>query len=605
MTASPGAPPRTPVDPSIGSVAAARGAGILGALDGEFATMVARRARVADPTAVLALALAAKAVRLEHVCVALDDEGISVLWRDDDGEDVEVPAPSPAALRAALADEAGGLVEVVAEGAEVDERGAAPVVLSGPRYYLRRYAILEQRVAARLRANVHATAPDGLDVAVGALAGSLDDRQLLAVRSALTSDVSVIAGGPGTGKTTAIAALLEAARSLRVPLTVALAAPTGKAASRLDEAVRAMDAAEGGSPSPRAATIHSLLGIGRDGTARGPKVLDADLVVLDEASMVSLPRLSQVLDAVRPGARVVLVGDPDQLASIEVGAVLSDVVDARRERDGAVVVTTLATAHRFAGGEGVAALAAAVRAGSVADVTAVLDGDETLARCHDGAGLDAVVERVVDRAEALVTAARRGDAATALELLGALGVLCGTRRGRGSTSWWSRTVEARLVRRGVLRARDTDYVGRPLLVTRNDRLTGLTNGMTGVVVADGDEHRVAFDGASHPLASVPWTETAWAITIHKSQGSEFDEVVVSLPGPDSRVLTRELVYTAVTRARRAVTLADPAGSLEAALARRVARSSGLVARLRADQPPRDSTTTPVTAESPLGMEGST
>jgi exodeoxyribonuclease V alpha subunit len=559
---------------------AARAIGVLGPLEVEFAELFARRANVTDPALALALALAAKAVRLDHVCVELDDEGLDLLWRDDDGEPVELAAPAASHLRDVLT-AADGLVEVTSEGADVDEHGPAPVVLSGTRCYLRRYAILEQRVVAKLRATPAPSDTEGVDRALATVADRLDATQALAVRRALESEVSVIAGGPGTGKTTAIAALLDAARALSPPMRVALAAPTGKAAARLDEAVRSAHAEPADDVGSRARTIHALLGIGRDGVARRRARLDCDLLVVDEASMVSLPLLSMVLDAVRPGAGVVLVGDPDQLASIEVGAVLSDVVDAATQRDGVVVVTTLDTSHRFAEGAGVAALADAVRTGSVAAVDAAVEEHSELEAVRPGRGRDAVVRRVADHAESVVAAARSGDGTLALGLVAELGVLCGTRRGDGSTEWWRTTIEDQLVRRGVLRRRDRDYVGRPLMVTRNDPLTGLTNGMTGVVVARGDERFAAFEVGEFPLASVPWTETAWALTIHKSQGSEYGEVVVSLPRAESRVLTRELVYTAVTRARHAVTLVAPTGSLQGALSRRVARSSGLVARLRA------------------------
>jgi exodeoxyribonuclease V alpha subunit len=558
---------------------AARASGVLGPMEVEFAELFARRANVADPLLALALALAAKAVRLDHVCVELDDDGLDLLWRGEDGEPVEHDGPSASLLREVLA-AAEGLVEVTAEGVAVDEDAPEPVVLSGARCYLRRYAILEQRVAAKLRAASPPPDAEGVDLAMASVAGRLDASQSLAVRRALESEVSVIAGGPGTGKTTAIAALLDAAGALCPPLRVALAAPTGKAAARLDEAVRAVHV-EPEDVGMRARTIHALLGIGRDGVARRRTKLDCDLLVVDEASMVSLPLLSMVLDAVRPGAGVVLVGDPDQLASIEVGAVLSDVVDAAAQPDSVVVVTTLGTSHRFAEGEGVAALADAVRAGSATAVDTAVKEHGELEAVRPGRGRDAVVRRVVEHAESIVTAAGGGDEGGALGLLGELGVLCGTRRGDGSPEWWRTTVEDQLVRRGTLRRRDLDYVGRPLLVTRNDPLTGLTNGMTGVVVARGDERCALFEVGAFPLASVPWTETAWALTIHKSQGSEYGEVVVSLPRAESRVLTRELVYTAVTRARRAVTLVAPQGSLERALSRRVARSSGLVARLRA------------------------
>ncbi|HEV3211945.1 MAG TPA: exodeoxyribonuclease V subunit alpha [Acidimicrobiales bacterium] len=565
-----------------GALADAASAGVLASIDVHFAELLARRGGLADPDAILAAALCAKAVRLEHVCCVLDEAGVGLLWRGEDGLDVPAP-PDPGALRRALA-EATGVVEVVDEGASVDERGERPLVLSGPRAYLRRYALLEQVVADRLVAPQDLGVPEGTDWALLAHGMAADPEQRAAVRQALCAPVSVIAGGPGTGKTTAIALLLTVAADLVPPLTVALAAPTGKAASRLDEAVReAARHARDGTPglgAPHALTLHALLGVGRDGIARRHGFLDADVVVIDEASMVSLPLLAETLRRARPETRVVLVGDPDQLASIEVGAVLSDVVSAAGG-GGALVVSTLATSHRFGAGGGVAALAAAVREGSLRAVDEAVAAHETLARLEPDPGRVGVVDVVVRRAIELVEVARRGDAAGALDLVASLGVLCAHKQGDGSTAWWGRTVERRLVELGVLRRRDADVVGRPLLVTRNDPLTGLTNGMTGVVVAHDEGPHVAFELGTLPLAAVAFAEPAWALTIHKSQGSEFDEVVVSLPESTSELLTRELVYTAVTRARRAVSLLSPTGSLEAALARRVARASGLAARLRA------------------------
>jgi exodeoxyribonuclease V alpha subunit len=554
--------------------------GVFASLDLHVADMVARRAGVGDPVFATAVALAAKAVRLEHVCVDVDALGIGLLWTSDEGE--PVAAPEPSALLAALV-AAGPVVEVVAEGADVAESGDAPIVLSGTRCYLRRYALLEQQVAARLRADGDLPALDGVETALAALAASADASQVAAVRRALHSPVSVIAGGPGTGKTTTIALLLQVLRSLDAPLVVALATPTGKAATRLDQAVRlAMGDDE---TIPRAQTLHRLLGIGRDGVVRGRRLLEADVVVVDEASMVSLPILAEALGRTRPDARVVLVGDPDQLASIEVGAVLSDIVEAAASPSSGVAVSVLETPHRFAEAAGVAELAAAVRSGGLAAVdTAVAEHPAQLALHAPDARRDEVVEHVVAHAASVIEAARAGDASRALGLVSALGVLCATRRGDGSTEWWRREIERHLVDRGVLRLRDADYVGRPLLVTRNDPLTGLTNGSVGVVVADRTGRAAVFDAGTFPVAAVSAAETVWALTIHKSQGSEYDEVVVSLPGPESPILTRELVYTAVTRSRRAVTILCPPGTLEVALARRVARSSGLAARLRTGAP---------------------
>lgn len=550
-------------------------AGAFDALDGAVCDLVVRRAGLDDPVAALAVALLVKAVRLEHVCLELRGDGPAMVL----GEWPELAPPSPEQLRDALVGAAGRIVEVVDEGGDVDPLGSAPVVLSGPRAYLRRYALLEQDVARRLRdASVDTAEPEGLDAALHARTDALDAAQRAAVRLALSSRVSVIAGGPGTGKTTTIAALLEVAGALREPHLVALAAPTGKAADRLQEAIRA-NPSHGGGAEVRARTVHALVGVGRDGRGHRRRPLDADVVVVDEASMVSLPLLAQLLAATAPSTRVVLVGDPDQLASVEVGTVLADVVAAAH--DGAAVrVATLTTSHRFAEASAVPELAAAVRSGDATAVERLLGSRDGLSLAAKGRERAALVAAQADRAERVVTAARHGDGALALAALRSTGLLCGTRRGDGSVAWWTQQVEAALLGRGLLRRRDPDYVGRPLLVTRNDPVTGLANGSVGVIVADGARRVACFDEVTVPLDVVPAAETAWALTIHKSQGSEYDQVVVSLPEPENRVLTRELVYTAVTRARRGVAVVAPPGTLAAALARRVARASGLAVRLR-------------------------
>jgi exodeoxyribonuclease V alpha subunit len=573
--------------PARSIVGDAAGAGVFSTGDLGFAEMVVRRAGITDPACATALALLAKAVRLDHVCAELTVQGITQLWSTDDGDRAVTAPPTPEDLFGALA-AAGAVVEHVAEGADVDPYGDAPVVLSAHRCYLRRYALLEQFVAERLGEPGQLQAPPGLDDVLDRVAGAADVAQREAVRRALSSPVSVIAGGPGTGKTTTVALVLRVAGALPDPLTVALAAPTGKAAARLDDAVRAARADGDTSEVEPARTLHRLLGVGRDGVARVQRPLDADVIVVDEASMVSLPLLAATLRRARPGARVILVGDPDQLASIEVGAVLADIVEASSA--GGVVVSTLEIAHRFEDALGVPSLASAVRSGSVAALDAAIASHPDLHALSPDEGLQALVTRVTDHAVELIGAARDGDAERSLRLVASLGVLCATKRGPGSTAWWNAAIESELVVRGMLRRRDLDYVGRPLLVTRNDPLTGLANGMIGVVVADGDDRRAVFEVGSFEPDAVAWADTVWALTIHKSQGSEYDEVVVSLPRPDSPILTRELIYTAVTRARRSVTLVAPKGSLDAALSRRVARSSGLAARLarpRAHDGPRE------------------
>lgn len=567
---------------SAATVSGAAAAQVFAPGDLAFAEMLVRRAGITDELAATALALAAKAIRLDHVCAEFTTTGIELLWVDVDGVRSATGPPAPGDLLRAL-EGAGSLVEHVDVGADIDPVGDAPVVVTAHRCYLRRYAILEQFVADRLSNVEQLGEPAGLDRVLEAVARDADPAQLEAVRRAFCFPVSVIAGGPGTGKTTTVALIVRVAGALPDPLSITLAAPTGKAAARLDEAVRA--AMPAGEELASARTLHGLLGVGRDGVARSQRLLDADVIVVDEASMVSLPLLAAALRRARPGARVVLVGDPDQLASIEVGAVLADVVEAATTASSGVVVSTLTTAHRFEDDRGVPSLANAIRSGSATEFGAAIAAHPDLHSLNPGDGLGPLVARVIDHAVQLIGTARAGDAAHSLSLVTSLGVLCATRRGLGSTAWWNAAVESALVARGTLRRRDIDYVGRPLLVTRNDPLTGLANGMVGVIVADGDERRAVFEIGSFEPQAIAWAETVWALTIHKSQGSEYDEVIVSLPRPESPILTRELIYTAVTRAKGSVTIVAPKGSLEVALSRRVARSSGLTARLSGPRTP--------------------
>jgi len=343
--------------------------------------------------------------------------------------------------------------------------------------------------------------------------------------------------------------------------------------------------------------VHRLLGV-RPGGVRfrhdASDPLTADVVVVDEVSMVSLPLMARLLDAVRPDARVVLVGDPHQLASVEAGAVLGDLVGTGGRPTPVAVrgnIVVLDRVHRFGEGSAIASLAAAINGG---DADAVVD----LLR-HGRAGTDGAVRWItpddadaragtmadlVAHAATLVDLARDGDAAGALDAVGRLKVLCATRRGPDGAEAWNRSVEADLRRRGRMRTRWS--AGRPVMVTANDYLNGVFNGDVGVVVRPPGARRaqVAFGEPAAPRlldpALLDRVETQWAMTIHKSQGSEFDHVVVTLPPPPSPVLTRELLYTAVTRARQGVTVVASEDAVRAAVARPVTRSSGLADRLR-------------------------
>ena len=484
-----------------------------------------------------------------------------------------------------------------------------PLRLIGTRLYLDRLWRDEVAVAADLfgRAGPPAPAPPDRDARLAVLLpGDGAALQRAAAGAIASRRLAVVSGGPGTGKTTTIAralALVHEEAGTHPPL-IALCAPTGKAAARLAESVHEEAARldPDGAVGARlrrieASTIHRLLGWRPGGRERyrhhRGNPLPHDLVVVDETSMVGLPMMARLLAAVRDRATLVLVGDADQLASIEAGSVLADVVGpCARDDDATGVladdVVVLRTVHRY--GAEIGALADAVRRGSDDDTIAALRGGGDAVRfvARGGDDEEAVPEVVLAAARAVHDAAAAGDDAAALAALGRVRVLCAHRRGPfGVTAWTERIERALAGRVPGMRAGGRWYVGRPLLVTRNDYATGLMNGDTGVVVM-GDDARVAaaFERRGEPARFSPSrledVETAHAMTIHKSQGSQFEEVVVVLPEPDSPILTRELLYTAITRARERVTLIGTEDAVRTAVGTPVARSSGLRARLWGD-----------------------
>jgi len=615
-------------------------AGVLSAADVHVARRLAALGDEQDEAVALAAALAVRGPRLGHVHVDLATIHATAAVDTDEGVDLSTlawPSPEPWLRRVA----ASGLVGI----GEHDPAGSRPLRLVGSWLYLDRYWREERRVADDLRAlsDAAASAVDPGVLADGLarlFPGEVESRQSLAAASAVLRRLTVVAGGPGTGKTTTVARIVAllceqaAAAGLPAPL-VALAAPTGKAAARLeqavheeaaglavDEAVRAQLLASG------ASTLHRLLGWRPDSHSRfrhhRGRRLPHDVVVVDETSMVSLSLMARLVEAIRPDARLVLVGDPGQLASIEAGAVLGDIVGPAadglrmgaegRKRLGEVTghapatldpppaaavadgIVVLDRIHRFGGG--IARLAEAIRRGDGDAVLAVLsDPPEGVTWIPVDAGDPAVAEdlapvrdRAVAAGRAITAAARIGDGRAALEALAAFRVLCAHRRGPHGVTTWTATLEQRLggSHAGVHGVMDPWYVGRPVLVTANDHELRLYNGDTGVVVqSDPDRVAVAFERRGAILELMPSrlgaVDTAYAMTIHKGQGSQFDTAAVLLPGPASRILTRELLYTAATRARRELILAATEASIQAALARPVARASGLRRRLWGDE----------------------
>lgn len=565
-------------------------AGVLGLADVNTAVRLARLAGEEDDTVRLALALAVRALRNGSVCLELATAH-ELPALDETGEPVDLPWPEPTAWLAAVA--ASPLVGVGADAA------ARPLRLNGTALYLERYWRQERFVAADLRrrragrprvdAERLASALDLLFDGAG-LAPGEPDLQRAAAEAAAAHWVSVVAGGPGTGKTTTVARLLAVLDRLEPGLRVALAAPTGKAAARLEEAVRASLASVRaqvplGLPDLTASTIHRLLGWRSGGRfvhdADNP--LPHDVVVIDETSMISLTLMARLLSAVRPDARLILVGDPYQLASVEAGAVMADVTDAT----GLAEVTELTHAWRFGAGGQIDELARAIRGGDAARATSVATSGGAVslspATGHDTAQLRALQRRVVTAGTRLFAAAARGDVPAALAALDEHRLLCGHVSGLYGATRWARLVESWLRQELPGFGREGEwYVGRPLLVTANTPDLGLFNGDTGVVVATPDGVRAAFARGGDPVVLSPAqlddVDTMFAMTVHKAQGSQFEQVSVVLPPAESPLLTRELLYTAVTRASDRVDLLGTPEQVALAIERPARRASGLAAQ---------------------------
>ena len=406
----------------------------------------------------------------------------------------------------------------------------------------------------------------------------------------------MLTGGPGTGKTTTVARLLallagQAEAAGAPPLRIALAAPTGKAAARLHEAVQAqidqLDAVDRKRISGlRATTMHRLLGSRPDNSSRFKhnrnNRLPHDVIVVDETSMVSLTMMARLLEAVRPEARLLLVGDPDQLASIDAGAVLADMVDGLGGHDD-VRIAELKTPHRF--GETIGTLAAAIRDGDAERALEVLRaGDEHVEWLESSDPTAELRTVLLPHALALYQAAQVNAVGAALASLDGHRLLCAHRRGPYGVQHWNRQVERWLTESTGEAIWSAWYTGRPILVTANDYGLGLYNGDTGVTVHDGNGLRAVLATSGAPLSlamgRLSDVETMHAMTIHKSQGSQADEVTVLMPPVESRLLTRELFYTAVTRAKAKVRVVGTAEEVRSAIERRAVRATGLASRLR-------------------------
>jgi exodeoxyribonuclease V alpha subunit len=600
----------------------------------------------APPSLVLAASVLSELEGQGHSCLLLADlaAGPAALlgWEDEQWKEL-ARAAGP------LPKTAQGWAQQLAACLHVCDVGAfdfeLPLVLDGDRLYLRRYwrdeTLVAQAVrerATRLR-EVDAREVHGwLDLLFATQRGDAGpDWQKLACAIALRGSVAIITGGPGTGKTYTVArllALLFATAPEAGSQRIALAAPTGKAAARLkqsiDKALNELDDKLGSQLPLReltlrmgaARTLHSLLGARPDTRAfahhRG-NPLDVDVLIVDEASMVHLEMMASLLDALPPGATLILLGDKDQLASVEAGAVLGDLChnaqaggysDATLDSllaasgeelpseflgdAGALAQQTVMLRHSRRFGGPIGQLALAVNAGDALRAEAVLRAGEQGVRWIENAQQQHVLQLAQSGYGSYLDVLNTGYEAglntnheewvrQILQRFESFRILCAVRDGEWGVAGLNDAVAARLAQAGLLRPHGEWYVGRPVMVTRNDYGTGVYNGDIGVTLPDPARPgalRVYFlegDSVRSVLATrLRNVETAFAMTVHKSQGSEFRHTVLALPRERGAVLTRELVYTGITRASELFTLVSPPGAVLAeAIAQRTHRTSGL------------------------------
>ncbi|MCX5507578.1 exodeoxyribonuclease V subunit alpha [Pseudomonas sp. BJa3] len=647
--------------------------GWLRALDRAFVSFLEERARGSDPLVLLAAALASHQLGHGHVCLDLRQtlaEPDFALSLPPEGDALAGPLLLPSQLLASL--DLGTWLQRIAEsplvaaGDSVEQR-ARPLVLSAERLYLRRYWAYERRIDGALHERLARRQPQPADLAQrlaqlfdgGSAAGEVD-WQKLACALATRAGFSVITGGPGTGKTTTVVRLLALLQGPAVeqgrPLRIRLAAPTGKAAARLTESIGQqverlqVDVEVRAQIPTEVSTVHRLLG-SRPGSRHfrhhAGNPLPLDVLVIDEASMIDLEMMANLLDALPSTARLVLLGDKDQLASVEAGAVLGDLCRDAEEGcywpqtlawleqvggqslagiglkpgDGqrnplAQQIVMLRHSRRFGEGSGIGQLARLVNRQQALEARALLATRPADVHCltlggeHDKRFDRLLLDGLGQGGEGpqgyrgyLRTIGRLrpppgtpGDdprwerwAAEVLQSFEAFQLLCAVRRGAWGVEGLNERVARVLHNAGLIDSQQPWYEGRPVLVTRNDYGLGLMNGDIGIALRLPDEQgeallRVAFprnDGSGGVRFVLPSrlseVETVFAMTVHKSQGSEFSHTALVLPDALNPVLTKELVYTGITRAKHCFSLIEPrAGVFEEAVERKVRRVSGLM-----------------------------
>lgn len=596
--------------------------GILSLLDIHFARFAARLAGRDVPELSFAAAMVSSYTRQGHICLDLSSvEGKELLG----GENGEDPVVCPE-----LNDWCGKLRKSTVVGNPGEYK---PLILDDrSRLYLFRYWEYQEKLAGSIRrcvtgheANVDITVlKEDLERLFPTDQAEEIDWQRVAAFTAFMKRFCVISGGPGTGKTTTVAAILALLLEQAGPerLRIALAAPTGKAAARLQETIRSTkdrlpcpDSIKEAIPE-EASTIHRLLGSIPDSPYfrhNAGNALHVDVVVVDEASMVDMALMSKLIQALPSQARLILLGDKDQLASVEAGAVLGDICDTGTEhsfsrafyndlkkvtgyeidiqqngRDESGIqdcIVQLQKSYRFGSDSGIRAVSHAVNEG---------DGDLAIKLLKGGKYGD-IKWKELPRPNALPQVIkatimqgygdylRASDPFEIFQVFERFRILCALREGPYGVVAINLLVEQILRDEKLLKPDRMWYPGRPVLITRNDYNLRLFNGDMGIVLPDpstNDDLRVFFLATEgtlrkfHPFR-LPEHETVYAMTVHKSQGSEFDKVLLLLPDRESPVLTRELIYTGISRAKESVEIWGSERVFRAAVSRCIERTSGL------------------------------
>jgi len=485
---------------------------------------------------------------------------------------------------------ASGLVEPNPES----QADPLPLVIEQDRLYLHRYWNYENRLALQIKAMTQAEHPiEKLDALLDRYFEMSDetDDQREAAKMAAKQSFSIITGGPGTGKTFTVVKILALLQELaEQPLHIALAAPTGKAAMRLQESIGKSKAKLPCSETIKnripetVTTLHRLLGAIPPSPYfrhNADKPLVYDLVVVDEASMVDLALMSKLLDALKPGARLILLGDKDQLASVESGAVLADLAMAEALQNN---VYTLKKSHRFGGA--IKELAEAVNFQQDELAWKILsDGADGAVQCLDEDLIDYVAAQ---QADYLQLAKADAEFERIFQAFNRFQVLCSNRQGKNSVADINDRVEQKLAEQKRIDLSGLWYPGRPVMVTQNNPALHLYNGDIGICMPDSfsaGKLMVFFQRADGSVkkylpARVPHCETVFAMTIHKSQGSEFEEVLIALPETINPVLTKELLYTAITRAKKTIKLVAGEAVFTATVRQKIERVTGLVDKFK-------------------------